>query len=227
MAETSLNRAASVTRPMRSALAVIAAVAWFALALQLLLMVQQAAPGTSLHAIVNYFSFFTILTNLLVALGTSLPLIARNTAAGQFFLRPSIQSAIAVYIAIVGITYSLLLRHMWNPQGMQKLADVLLHDVVPVVYVVFWIFLVPKFGLRWSDALRWLAYPLVYMAYTLARGFLVHWYPYYFIDVDTIGMSPALIHAAGLLLAFFGMGLLFIAVGRGIARLFPVPASVP
>ena len=37
------------------------------------------------------------------------------------------------YIAIVGITYSLLLRHMWNPQGTQKIADVLLHDVVPVL----------------------------------------------------------------------------------------------
>ena len=85
MAETSLNRAASVTRPMRSALAVIAAVAWFALALQLLLMVQQAAPGTSLHAIINYFSFFTILTNLLVALGTSLPLIAGKHGSRAIF----------------------------------------------------------------------------------------------------------------------------------------------
>ncbi len=226
MAETSLNTAASVTRPMRSALAVIAAVAWFALALQLLLMVQQAAPGTSLHAIVNYFSFFTILTNLLVALGTSLPLIAGNTAAGQFFLRPSVQSAIAVYIAIVGITYSLLLRHMWNPQGMQKIADVLLHDVVPVLYVAFWIFLVPKFTLRWGDAVRWLTFPAVYMAYTLVRGYVSHWYPYYFIDVDTIGLSRSLIHAAALLLAFLGLGLLFVAIGRWTARSSPQRASV-
>ena len=212
---------------MRSTLAVIAATAWFALVLQLLLMVQQAAPGTWLHAVVNYFSFFTILTNLLVALGTTVPVLAPHSVAGQFFLRPSSQTAIAVYIAIVGITYSLLLRKMWNPQGAQKIADVGLHDIVPVLYVAFWIFLVPKFTLRWSDAVRWLDFPVLYMVYTLVRGFVSHWYPYYFIDVDTIGWSRSLIHAAALLLAFFGLGLLFIAIGRWTARFFPARASFP
>ena len=226
MAKASVTTGISLTRPTLSALAVIAAVAWFALVLQLLLMVQQAAPGTSLHAVINYFSFFTILTNLLVALSSTLPLLAPHSVAGQVFLRPSIQSAAAVYIAIVGITYSLLLRHLWNPQGAQKIADALLHDVVPVLYVAFWIFLVPKFTLRWSDAVRWLAFPVAYMAYTLARGFVSHWYPYYFIDVDTIGWSRALLHALQLLFAFFGLGLLFIAMGRWTARSSPTPASV-
>ncbi|HTU52274.1 MAG TPA: Pr6Pr family membrane protein [Acidobacteriaceae bacterium] len=226
MAETSVNAATSLTRPMRSALAVIAAVAWFALVLQLLLMVQQATPGTTLHAVINYFSFFTILTNLLVALCATLPLLAPHSAVGQFFIRPSTQTAIAVYIAIVGITYSLLLRKMWNPQGAQKIADVSLHDVIPVLYVVFWVFLVPKFTLRWSDAVRWLAFPVAYMAYTLARGFVSHWYPYYFIDVDTIGWSRALSHAFGLLVAFLVLGLLFIAIGRWTVRFSPAHASV-
>jgi hypothetical protein len=203
----------------RGALAVIAVVAWFALVLQFLLMVQRAEPGTTLHAVINYFSFFTILTNLLVAVVATLPSIAPQSSAGRFFARPSTQSATAVYIAIVGVTYSLLLRHMWNPQGMQKIADILLHDVVPVLYVAFWIFLVPKSTLRWNDAVRWLAYPLVYMVYTVARGLVAHWYPYYFIDIDTLGWSRALIHAAGLLLAFFGLGLMFIAIGRWTARL--------
>jgi hypothetical protein len=226
MAKTPVTTENCLTAPMRTTLATIAVVAWFALVLQFLVMVQQAAPGRSLFAVINYFSFFTILTNLLVALGASVPLVAPQSAAGRFFLRPSIQSAIAVYIAIVGITYSLLLRQLWNPQGAQKIADVLLHDVVPVLYIAFWIFLVPKFTLRWSDAVRWLTFPLLYMAYTLGRGFVSHWYPYYFIDVDTIGLSRALIHAAELLLAFFGLGLLLIAIGRWTARSFSTNASL-
>jgi hypothetical protein len=192
----------------------------------MLIMVHHAEPGRIVHIVINYFSFFTILTNLLVALCATLPLLAPHTTAGRFFWRPSIQSATAVYIAIVAITYSVLLRHLWNPQGTQKIADVLLHDVVPVLYVAFWIFLVPKFTLRWGDAVRWLAYPLVYMAYTLVRGYISHWYPYYFIDVDTIGLSRALIHAGGLLLAFLGLGLLFIAIGRWNARSSPARASL-
>lgn len=224
MAETSVNRGTSLTRPMRSSMAVIAVAAWFALLLQFLVMVHHAEPGRTLHVVINYFSFFTILTNLLVSIGATLPLVAPRSVAGRFFLRPSTQSATAVYIAVVGITYSLLLRHLWNPQGAQKIADVLLHDVVPVLYLAFWIFLVPKFALRWRDSVRWLAFPLVYMAYTVARGVVSHWYPYYFIDVDTIGFSSALIHAAGLLLAFFGLGLLFVAMGRWTARSSSVPA---
>lgn len=211
---------------MRAALAAIAAVCWFALVLQLLLMVQQADAGMWLHAVVNYFSFFTILTNLLVACAATLPLLAPRSTVGHFFLRPSTQSAIAVYIAIVGVTYSLLLRHLWNPQGAQKVADVLLHDFVPALYIAFWVFMVPKFTLRWSDAVRWLAFPVVYMAYTLVRGFISHWYPYYFIDVDTIGLSRSLIHAGALLLAFFGMGLLFVAIGRWAGRSSAQRASV-
>ncbi len=212
MADTPSNQT------MRTTMAVIAVVAWCALLLQLFLMVRNADQGAELRAVVNYFSFFTILTNLLVAVGTSFPILASRSAAGRFFLRPSTQSAIAVYIAVVGITYTLLLRHLWNPQGVQKIADVLLHDVVPILYVAFWAIFVPKAALRWSDTVRWLAYPVAYMAYTLAHGLVSNWWPYYFIDVSALGFPRAMGNAAGMLVAFFGLGLLFVVLGRWTGR---------
>jgi hypothetical protein len=210
---------------MRAAMAAIAVVAWFALLLQLFLMISGSSAGQHLRAIVNYFSFFTILTNLLVAIALSFPLVAAQPAGGRFFLRPSTQSAIAVYIAVVGITYTLLLRHLWNPQGAQKIADVLLHDVVPPLYVAFWAIFVPKATLRWSDAVRWLAYPIAYMVYTLAHGFVSNGYPYYFIDVGALGYPRALANGAGMLLAFFGLALLVVALGRFTARFSSSAAS--
>lgn len=208
----------SPSRATRTAMAVIAVVAWFALLLQLFLMISAASRGDVLLAIVNYFSFFTILTNLLVALGLSFPLVAPASPAGRFFTRPSTQSSLAVYIAVVGITYTLLLRHLWNPQGAQKIADVLLHDVVPVLYVGFWAIFVPKAMLRWNLALRWLAYPIAYMVYTLLHGLVSGWYPYYFIDVSVLGFPRALANAAGMLVAFFALGLLIVDIGRASAR---------
>jgi hypothetical protein len=216
----------SSNRTMRSAMAVIAVLAWFALLLQFFLIMQNSAAGATLRVIVNFFSFFTILTNLLVAVTVSFPIVASQSAGGRFFLRPSTQSGVAVYIAIVGIIYTLLLRHIWNPQGADKLADVLLHDVVPLLYVAFWAIFVPKAALRWSHAVSWLAYPIVYMLYTLAHGFVSHWYPYYFIDVGALGLARALAHSAGLLLVFFAIGLLMIALGRWAARSSPVHSSV-
>jgi hypothetical protein len=64
-----------------------------------------------------------------------------------------------VYIAIVGIVYSLLLRHIWNPQGWQIVADVLLHDLIPLLYVAYWVIFVRKSSLLWKHAVWWLAYP--------------------------------------------------------------------
>src|SRR5216684_7000360 len=163
---------------VRTCSAAIAVVTWFALALQFyLLVIQSQAQGASrVRLMANYFSFFTILTNLLVALGLTLSLTTPHSRFGRLFSRPLAASGTAVYIAIVGMSYSLLLRHLWNPQGAQKIADILLHDVVPMMYVVYWLMFVPKGSLRWKDALSWLPCPLVYFCYSLIRGAAVGWY---------------------------------------------------
>ena len=143
-----------------------AALAWFALALQCYLTVSLSiANGKTLIAgIIIFFSYFTILTNLLVAVGLSSSTLAPDTRLGAWFSRATVQSGTAVYIAIVGIVYSLLLRHIWDPEGLQKLADVLLHDLIPLLYVAYWVIFLPKNSLRWKDALTWLTYPAVYFA---------------------------------------------------------------
>jgi hypothetical protein len=51
------------------------------------------------------------------------------------------------------IVYSLVLPELWNPEGVQKLADLMLHDLVPLLYVACWFVFIPKSGLRWKHAL--------------------------------------------------------------------------
>jgi hypothetical protein len=97
--------------------------------------------------------FFTILTNLLIAVGTTFTFFTPKSPAGQFFSRPEIQTDTAIYIAVVGIVYSLVLPELWNPEGVQRLADLMLHDLVPLLYVACWFIFVPKSGLRWKHAL--------------------------------------------------------------------------
>ena len=54
-------------------------------------------------------SFFTILTNTLIAFGTILTLITPKSSAGAFFSRPEGQTGTVIYITVVRIVYSLLL----------------------------------------------------------------------------------------------------------------------
>ena len=201
-------------------MAAIAVTVWFALGLQFYLTMAAPPPGSPATAAraANFFSYFTITTNIAVALALTLVLIWPQTAWGRFFSRDPVQTGVALYIGVVEVTYSLLLRHIWNPTGAQKLADVLLHDVVPVAFVLYWLIFVPKAGLRWKHALLWLVYPLVYMLYTLTRGVATAWWPYPFVDATVLGFPRALGNGVLVLLAFFVLGLLAVAIGRWRAR---------
>ena len=105
---------------------------------------------------------------------------------------------------------------------MQRVADVILHDVIPVGYVLYWVLFAPRTELRWKDALGWLVYPAVYAVYVLARGAVSGLYPYPFMDVNVLGYGGVLVHAAVFLLVFLGMGLLVVAVGRWTRGRLPV-----
>jgi hypothetical protein len=198
---------------MRMYAALGAVLGWFALALQLYLMLVQA-PAALLGVVITYFSFFTILTNFLVALVFTAAAIHPRARWGQIPLRPSVQAGTAVYIAIVGIVYQLLLRHLWNPQGAQWVADVLLHSIIPLGYVLYWWLFAPRDELNWKNAIGWLVYPGAYLLYTLARGAVSALYPYPFVDVNTLGYGGVLARAAVLMMVFLGMGLLIVAISR-------------
>jgi len=195
---------------------VSALLGWFAIALQFYLMfVARLADGRSLVGGVIYLlSFFTILTNAFVATAFSLQVVGRSTRAARFFGRPSVATGIAASIVLVDIAYSLLLRHLWNPQGLRLLSDHLLHDVLPLVYLGFWWRFVAmgRFGL--TDMLRWAIYPVLYFIYVLVRGALFGLYPYPFVDVGQWGYPRVLVNAAAILLGFVVISGLLIGLDR-------------
>jgi hypothetical protein len=198
---------------MRISAAVGAFLGWFALALQLYLMLARDPAGV-LGVVIAYFSFFTILTNFLVALVFTAAAFRVRAGWGQWLLRPSVQAGTTVYIVIVCIVYQILLRHLWNPQGAQYVADLLLHSVLPAGYVLYWWFFAPREGLIWKNAIAWLVYPGAYLVYILARGAVSGLYPYHFIDVTALGYEGVIARSAGLMLVFLGTGLLVVAIAR-------------
>ena len=194
----------------------VALVAWLGVLLQLVLSLQLAvANGKSVvDGLVVYLGYFTVLTNLLVAISLSWSLVSPHSAPGRWFQRPGVASAIAVSISIVGLAYHLLLRHIWNPQGLQWLADVTLHYAVPLLCLVHWWFAVSPARMPWHAPLAWAAWPLAYLAYALLRGAGLQSYPYPFIDVAVLGYAQTLLNSAGLLLVFLLLGCVLVAIGR-------------
>jgi hypothetical protein len=194
-----------------------AALTWLTLVLQLWLIITNRTASIA-ETIVRYFGFFTILTNILVAVSFSAVFLKGIGNSNNFFTRPKNLTAIAVYITIVGLIYNVILRFQWAPQGLAKLADELLHSVIPVFYIIFWLAFVPKQQINWSNILPWLAYPLAYLSYTLLRGPSAQWYPYPFVDVIKLGYNKVFFNSAMVCLVFILFSVLFVSIAKMMSK---------
>ena len=163
-----------------------------ALALQLVLLAGVLnSPGL---AVWRFLGYFTLLSNVL-----AFAVLLRGAWVGQS--APRLELATATAIAMVGLVYTLLLRATWNPQGWQKIADSLLHDVTPLLFVA-WFLLRPRGALGGADVLRALIFPLAYVVYALARGAADGWYAYWFLDPSRQTPAQMAISVLGLAVAF-------------------------
>jgi hypothetical protein len=192
---------------------------WLALGLLLYVTFDHSlARGRTIpHILTYYFSLFTVLTNILVALILTASLFVSDSK--NFFLRPNVQSAVTVYIVIVGIVDFLFLDGFGRSHGLKLVAECLLHVVVPILYIIFWFAFVPKGTLLWINPFSWLVYPLIYFGYILLRGALTGKYPYRFMNAVKFGYEYVFLNGAEVFLMFIGLGLLLVAIDHGIGTL--------
>lgn len=207
-------------QPYRPLALFAALLGWFGLALQLWFSIRmtQDKGGTTLEGVWLFLGFYTILTNLLVAGVLTAAATGSRGQLERFLTRPGVQTAAAMSIVIVSAIYNLMLRQLWSPSGWLLVADVIVHDAMPLLYLAYWWLAVPKGGLRWTQVLVWQSYPAGYFFYVLLRGAADGWYPYPFLDVRALGYAQVLIDAIGVLAAFIVVALLLVALGRWQAR---------
>jgi len=190
-------------------------IAWAGSILQYYLIVANASSHnqTALVATSRFFGYFTVLTNLLVAICLTFILFTHGRWH-RFFSRFSVQTAITVYILIVGLGYNVLLRHLYHMKGLQSVVNEIQHVIVPLLFTLYWIFCVPKKKLSWMSFIPWLVYPFLFLVMALLRGAMDGFYPYPFLDVGKLELARVLVNAAGLLMMFIFVSLLFIAMAR-------------
>ncbi|WBB81651.1 Pr6Pr family membrane protein [Micromonospora sp. WMMD882] len=184
-----------------------------------------AGPAT----VTGLLPYFTIQSNVAVALlaGYGAGQIRRGRPDSPAALR----GAVTLYVTITGVVYHLLLANPASPFAMaqpeRSLADAagnqLLHTVVPLLAVTDWALFAPRGRLRPRHAVWWLAFPLAYLAFALARGPVVGSYPYPFVDPGQLGYPGVSLAAVGFAVAFWLLGLAFVGVDRLLAG--PAPAT--
>jgi len=198
-------------------LALGALIVWFSVIAQFYLAIVNRQTPVS-EAVIRFFSYFTIQTNILVATCFTILLLKPASGWGSFFSSPRVLTAICTYITFVGLTYNILLRQLWQPTGLQQLVDELLHSAIPIIFILYWLIFVSKAELQWKNALPWLIYPIAYLVYILIRGAASGNYPYPFIDVNELGYPRMFINDFGLIIAFLMLAQLFIFIAKFMSR---------
>ena len=133
------------------------------------------------YSVLNFFSYFTNLSNLFAAL---VLLLSVFTKKNQF-------QDLAIYIAtvnmvIVGLVYAVLLRNV-DLGALLPWVNTVLHIVMPIAMVLNWLVSPPASPLTGKHLLVSLVFPSVYLAYTLVRGASTGWYPYPFLNPANVG----------------------------------------
>ena len=192
-----------------------ALVAWCALGVQLILIIQKmTGEGASVtQAVWRFFGFFTILTNCAVAVVATAMAIKPNSVMANATAR----LATATAIFIVGLVYSVALRAIWQPTGWQAVIDHALHDATPVLFILSWFF--AKHGqLKTRHAFLAVVPALVYFVYALIRGATDGWYAYWFLDPSSLPPARMAINIVLLMLAFSVVALAFVRLDKWLAQ---------
>ena len=186
---------------------------------------------THFSLIVNFFSYFTILTNLFITIWFILAFRSRQRGEARWWGdAPEIKGALMVAGTVTILVYWTLLVDIPIPTAIGEVANFLVHLLVPLGLWVDWLLAgdsMMKPYVRMMGA--WLIFPLIFVIYTEIRGPFAHWYPYFFLDPQVVG------GVGNLVLAIIGMILLFLVVAslifwlyrkRGGVQIVPAPINV-
>jgi len=168
----------------------------------------------------NLLSYYTIQSNLLVVAALLAVLVpARRNSLTEALLRAS-----TFWIIITGTVFLFLLSSVYRPSGIAGYVNIAHHYATPLAMLVNWALFEEKGKSRSRDALLWLAYPLGFLAFSLLRGRIDGFYPYWFIDPTKAfpkGMGSyggVAMVSAGLAAIMLSGGLAVSAMSRRLAR---------
>ena len=184
----------------------------FVFSMQISLAAGRDIPGI----LGSFFSFYTILTNIvlvLIYLSEVLP-----TQRLAIFRHPVTRGSMVACITLVSLYVFFVLRHLYAPTGLLELSDRLLHYVAPLLYLLWWVIGQPHGQLRWSNLPVMLLPTLIYFVVVMLRGAWLHRYPYPFMNIDELGIGAVLLGALFMAAGLAALSALVIVLDHFLTR---------
>lgn len=160
------------------------------------------ATGTCLAA--NLFSYFTIHSNIIFVLVLIIAMYYATMSMHEPEWLTAVRALTTTYMIVSGLTFGLLMVNadLMNHLFLVPLSSKVLHFVIPGYAVLDFLLVPARHRLHWSVSWLSMVFPFMWAVYTLIRGRLAGWYPYFFLDPELVGGYQVVIIYAAMLAAF-------------------------
>lgn len=174
----------------------------------------------------EYFAYFSIVSAIvagivLIVTGAGLLMSFEDTKWVEI-----IRLSITVALIVVGVVYHLLLADAApdvrdGDYAWPVLPNQIIHTYAPILIVVDYLASLRAFSLRIRAALWVAVFPLAWLVFSVIRGLVDGWWPYWFIDPNGAGgLTGMLTYVSVITVFFLVLGFLVLGVKNSIAKIF-------
>lgn len=134
------------------------------------------------------------------------------------------------FIGVLGILLTFLVFNFLlagqsdrDPQANWRIASISFHVILPIMYVLDWLLFYEHKKVRWFYPLASVVYPVLYVVFVFTRAAIVNFnpevpylYPYFFLNLDNLGVVGVAKWVAILFAGFIALGYIFYGIDNFI-----------
>ncbi len=162
---------------------------------------------------ISMYKYYTMQTNLFVAIWLTLAIIFHNKNKRLNRIRGVFKGAITIYITITFIVFIIMLRTLYNPLSIiDKFTNIIAHYAIPIAFLIDWLFTEKTIKYKWLNLVFWIIYPILYFILAITHGKLTGDYLYPFLDIAVIGRVYFSLAVVILFIGFLALGSILILI---------------
>lgn len=147
--------------------------------------IMSAVVDLSILPWLASFRFYTMQTNLIVTIWFTLAILWRNKPNYLEKLNGALKGALTLYTTILFVIFAVLLQFFYPlPTGWTAFRNLVVHYIIPISFIIDWLFTEQKIKYKWNYIPYWIIYPLCYMIFAVIYSAITGSYIYYFFDIN-------------------------------------------
>ena len=177
----------------------------------------------------DFYVHFTNLSNYLCIGIVLAELIqtAKKEGDGYVSAAPFLKFIGVLAILLTFLVFNFLLAGQpdRDPQDNWRVRSICFHVILPIMYVLDWLLFYEHRKVKWYYPLASVIFPLIYIVFVYTRAAIVNFnpevpylYPYFFLNLDTLGIAGVAKWVAILFVGFIALGYIFYGIDKIIKK---------